>query len=311
MIAILNLLLKYTWKSTLGIKLKYKLKKFNYQFKKVSWSVMIYKTTDNFQDKNWKRSIAFNWFSLKNKSFYKEVSGFADPFLIDNNDKLFLFYEAIVNSKGEIWSAEIVNNKLKSIQKVISESFHLSYPNVFEYQEHCYMIPESSEDKTVRLYKALVFPSKWEVCKILYKDSRLVDTNFLKLENVYYWFTFDLDLNLTRLFYSYSIFSEWIEHKQSPLISNRNAGNFIFEGDQIFRPVQISKKHYGEGVKLMKIVELNEQKFLEEDYIVPFLSSESGYNLDGTHHISVVKSKKETIIAVDGKNNNFYQIINK
>tara|TARA_R110000850_G_scaffold80947_2_gene174031 strand:- start:22522 stop:23451 length:930 start_codon:yes stop_codon:yes gene_type:complete len=309
MAILLNFLLKITWKINLGTRLKYRLKRSSYQFKKVSWSIGLYTTTEDFQFKKWKKSLNFYWFSIKTKHPYTHVSGFADPFLVAQKGKLFLFYEAIVNKKGEIWSAEIIGNKLKEVQSAIIEPFHLSYPNVFEDNGDFYMIPESSEDKTVRLYKSLEFPLKWELKKVLHSGSRFVDTNFLKIENIYYWFTFDLDLNLTRLFYSDTISSEWIEHKGSPIVSNRNAGNFIFSNNEIFRPVQISKRHYGEGVNLLKIVELNKEKYEENQYIVPFLSSEKGFNLDGTHHISTVQFKGKTIIAVDGKNNNFYNVI--
>lgn len=309
MVFIINLLLKATWKYSLGTKLKYRFKKLDYQFKKVSWSIRIYKTSEDFQAKKWQNILTFYWFSKRNKYAYKNIFGFADPFLIFQNDKLFLFYEAIVNNKGEIWSAEIVNNKITNVQKIINETFHLSYPNVFNYKENFYMIPESNEDNTIRLYKCLEFPSKWEYSKTLYQGSRLVDTNFLELENTYYWFTFDLDLGLTRLFYSESFFSEWVEHKQSPMISNRNAGNFIFIENKILRPVQVSAKHYGEGLDLYEIIKLNKETYVEKKYIISFLSSNKGFNLDGTHHISVVKFKGKLIIAVDGKNNNFRKVV--
>jgi calcineurin-like phosphoesterase len=94
------------------------------------------------------------------------------------------------------------------------------------------------------------------------------------------------------------------------MASNRNAGNFIFEQNEFLRPVQIAKNHYGQGVKLMKIIVLNKEVFQEEECINPFLSSKKGYNLDGTHHISLIKFDNKTIIATDGKNNNFYSVVN-
>lgn len=302
--------MKFTWNRAIGEKLKYKLKKLNLDYKKVSWSVMVYTASEDVFKRNWQKLTFLSWFSFKKEVTAKSISGFADPFLIEHSNKLYLFCEAIVNKKGEIWSAQVVDNKLTTIQKALIEPFHMSFPNVFQFEEHFYMIPESSEDNTVRLYKSTEFPSQWELHKILHRGARFVDTNFLNLEGIYYWFTFDLDSNLSRLFYSHSLFSDWIEHNQSPFVSNRNAGNFLFEDEKILRPVQISKNHYGEAVKLMKIVTLNQHKFEEEDYIVPFLSSQKGFSLNGTHHISVVKFKNKSFVAVDGKNNNFYKVIN-
>lgn len=310
MIFIVNILLKCTWNTFLGEKLKYKLKKLNYKYKKVSWSIKVYTTKEMALKKNWQKLVFLSWFSFKNKVIANDISAFADPFIMGYEDKLYLFWEAIVNNKGEIWGAQLIDNQLTSIQSVLDEPFHLSFPNVFEFEGGFYMIPESSQDHTVRVYKSADFPFKWEFYKILYQGGQFVDTNFLKLEEIYYWFTFDLDTKLTRLFYSHSLFSDWIEHPQSLFPSNRNAGNFFFEEEAIIRPVQISKNQYGEGVKLMKIIMLNQEKFEEEDYIVPFLSSKNGFSLNGTHHISVVNFKNKSFVAVDGKNNNFYKVIN-
>ena len=45
-------------------------------------------------------------------------------------------------------------------QIVLDEPFHMSYPYVFKWQEDFYMIPESQEANSVRLYRALDFPTK-------------------------------------------------------------------------------------------------------------------------------------------------------
>lgn len=309
MILILNILLKFTWNKEIGEKLKCQLKKLSFAYKKVSWSIMVYTASEDVFKKNWKKQIFLSWFSVEKEASTKNISGFADPFLITHSDKLYLFCEAIVNQKGEIWCAQVVNTKLTAIQEAVIEPFHLSFPNVFQFEGDFYMIPESSADSSVRVYKETEFPSQWELHKILHQGSRFVDTNFLHVEGVFYWFTFDLDSNLSRLFYSDTLFSDWIEHNQSPFPSNRNAGNFIFEEGLMLRPVQISKNHYGEGVKLMKIVTLNQDKFEEEDYIVPFLSSQKGFSANGTHHISKVRFNNKSFVAVDGKNNNFYSIV--
>ena len=308
MIFILNTVLKFTWNREIGQRLKYKLKKLNFDYKKVSWPIMVYTTSENILKKHWQKMTFLSWFTLKT-TIDKNVLGFADPFLIEHSNKLYLFCEAIVNQKGEIWAAQVIDDKLIAIQEALIEPFHLSFPNVFEFEGGFYMIPESSADGTVRLYKSAEFPSKWELHKMLYRGGRFVDTNFLHIDGILYWFTFDLDSNLSRLFYSDSLFSDWIEHPQSPFSSNRNAGDFLFEEENILRPVQVSKNHYGEGVKLMKIVTLNQDKFEEVDYIVPFLSSLKGFNANGTHHISKTKFNNKFFVAVDGKNNNFYSIV--
>ncbi len=303
---LINLILKITWKNKLGTSLKYKLKKTGYNFKKIGWSINLFATHDPFFKKKWHPLFFLGWFSFGNKS---NSDGFADPFLFVKSKSLFLFCESIVNGKGEIWFGAYSGNKIKSMSCVLSEPFHLSYPNIFEHEHEVYMIPESHEDNSVRLYKCSKFPFQWELDKILFSGNKFVDINFIEFESVFYWFVYDIDIKKTRLFYSDSIFSEWQEHQKGPFESNRNAGDFIKCQNQIFRPVQLSEKAYGEGFKLMKINVLNTEEYIEEEFMNPFLEKSKGFNLDGIHHISLVEFNNRTIIAVDGKNNNFYKIV--
>ena len=70
----------------------------------------------------------------------------ADPFLFVKDDTLYLFYEEQRGNKGKgilkmtstqdlkTWTTDVV---------ILEELFHLSYPNVFEYDGRIYMMPES------------------------------------------------------------------------------------------------------------------------------------------------------------------------
>lgn len=59
---------------------------------------------------------------------------------------------------------------------VLSEDFHLSFPQVFTWKEGIYMIPETSTDNSVRLYRASDFPYKWELTARFPMNIQLVDT---------------------------------------------------------------------------------------------------------------------------------------
>ena len=72
------------------------------------------------------------------------------------DNELYLFYElqhwddpgciAMIKTKDlKVWSKP---------QMVLKEPFHLSFPFVFEDQGVIYMIPESQEDDSIRLYCA-------------------------------------------------------------------------------------------------------------------------------------------------------------
>ena len=87
---------------------------------------------------------------------------FADPMLVEANGKTYLFYEAVLGDKGHIEVAEVKNDcTLGETKIVLQDECHYSYPFVFQYNGVWYMIPESSQDKTIRLYKSVDFPAQW------------------------------------------------------------------------------------------------------------------------------------------------------
>ncbi len=89
----------------------------------------------------------------------------ADPFMMFKNGKYSMFFE-VMNRKtdqGDIGYAESTDGMHWKYRKiVIDETFHLSYPYIFEWNNDYYLIPESHQDLSVRVYKALSFPDKWE-----------------------------------------------------------------------------------------------------------------------------------------------------
>lgn len=304
---ILNFLLRITWASKVGSRIKYRFKKLNFNYDVLGWSIVVYKSEDCFEITLWKKITSlFKSEVIKTNS----ISGVADPFLIHYKKNDYIFFEAINKGKGEIWCGEFNTNVITNIKCVLSLSEHISYPNVFEYEGEMYMLPESSQSNAVRLYKAIFFPVQWiEVC-ILRDNVQFVDTNWIQKEGVFYWFTYDLSIKQSRLFFSDSLLGCWTEHRCSPFIGNRNAGDFIYKDELIVRPVQYSKESYGQGIDLKQVITLTPTDFLERDFKVPFLRNNCGFSLDGIHHISVLTNKDdEEIIAVDGKNNNFYEIV--
>ena len=46
----------------------------------------------------------------------------------------------------------------KEVVEIINEPFHMSFPNVFKFENEFYMMPENSESNQLRLYNAVDFP---------------------------------------------------------------------------------------------------------------------------------------------------------
>ena len=180
----------------------------------------------------------------------------ADPMLVDDGDKTWLFYEAVKGEKGRIEVAEVLDGcRLSEPRVLLEDACHYSYPFVFFSAGNWYMIPESSAAKEVRLYRAVSFPYQWELQTVLLRE-RAVDTTVFAHHGDYWLLTFLSDQGtecVTPRAYTVNDWSEpvlrevpWPEF--DPL-RVRGAGPVFAAGNEILRPAQISQaQRYGDGL---------------------------------------------------------------
>lgn len=115
----------------------------------------------------------------------------ADPFIIEKNDKYYIFIEELIykENKGKISLIEMdKNGNYSPAQVILERNYHLSYPFLFEENDTLYMIPETAENRTIELYKCIEFPEKWEFCTNLMEDVYAVDSTIVKKDNKYWLF---------------------------------------------------------------------------------------------------------------------------
>ena len=201
----------------------------------------------------------------------------ADPFIIERNDRYYVYLEELIYSenKGKIALMEIDNDGNHNTPKIVLEKdYHLSYPFVFEDDNELYMIPETAKNNTIELYKCTEFPDKWEFVKTLKHNVYAVDTTILKKDNKYWMFCNIKEKNGASsfdelyLFYSESLISDrWIPHPQTPIVSDvkssRPAGKIFIENDRMFRPAQNCSNRYGYGMKIKEIITIDEENYEE------------------------------------------------
>lgn len=230
----------------------------------------------------------------------------ADPFVYEKNDNYYIFIEELIykENRGKISVIEIDEKGNYSIPKAIIErDYHLSYPFLFEEGDDLYILPETSENNTIELYKCIEFPLKWELDKVLMSGLNAVDSTILKHNNKYWLFCNVLEnegassLDELFLFYSDSLFNDdWIKHPCNPIVSDvsqaRPAGRIFKENYKLYRPSQDSAKGYGYGMKINEIVELTETSYKEE--IIQSIHPNWTKDLLSTHTIN--HEKKLTVI---------------
>ncbi len=196
----------------------------------------------------------------------------ADPFMILRKGLWYLFFEVLRKDTllGEIGLA--VSNDLvawKYQKIVLRESFHLSYPYVFEWEGSYYMIPETLGAREVRLYKSRDFPGDWHVVRSLIQGPHADPSIFRSGDR---WWMFGCDTPFThqslRLYNAPHLEGPWEEHPASPVIRNdasiaRPAGRVLTFNGRLIRFAQDCSRQYGEQVWAFEITQLNRESYRE------------------------------------------------
>ncbi len=231
----------------------------------------------------------------------------ADPFVVDEGDKSYLFYEELDYStlKGYLKVAEFdeKSGEFTNSKVILKEDYHLSYPNVFKYNGIYYMIPESYENRSVDLYEAVEFPVKWKKIKTLLSDLSAVDATLYFDDNRWWMFVNiapkdGLSMNDELYIYYCKDFltDEWTPHSKNPVVCDvvraRSAGNLIKIGDKLYRPAQDCSGFYGRKVVINEILRLDENEYKER--VAGEIDSSFSDDLVAVHTLN--SSKRFTVI---------------
>ncbi len=264
---------------------------------------------------HWRMAVRVGGKPLYSETNRGDMSGFcfvdsprghyyADPFLISNDGKTWVFFEDFLyrQTRGAISCAEVSSSgRLGPVQRCLERNYHLSYPMVFEHDREIFMIPESAENGTIDLYRATRFPQEWKLERILY-HLEAVDATVWH-ENDYWWFFVTIfeprghDAVLL-LFNAASLTGEWVYHPANPISTDvrtaRGAGAIFRAQGRLFRPSQDCSPRYGYGFALNEIVTLTPEEYRER----PILRVEPSWSkgLIGTHTYSQCGS----VEVVDG-----------
>ena len=244
----------------------------------------------------------------------------ADPFLLEKDGWLHLFYECQIRHRGKGVLRMIRTKDLESWTEpvtVLEEPFHLSFPNVFEDNGRYYMLPETGADGSIRLYSSedLVH---WTLYRVILQDGRqwadstivAKDGKYFLISSVYNSFK---DIRM-HVFVSDSLDGEFRELPCSPVDADsscaRNAGSvFSFEG-LLYRPAQDCSEGYGKNMSIMEITNLSAESYEERPAARLILDKTDGFFRRGGHQFNPVVFRGRTIVALDGKQRN-YNIIDK
>jgi hypothetical protein len=226
----------------------------------------------------------------------------ADPFIYINDGNKIVFAEEIDKlGKGRIVAMEL--SKRSEKQVIIRSDFHMSYPFIFKWNDQIYLMPESSESSTLSIYKANKFPFEWVKEKDLFVGKQLVDATFIFYIDRYWMFacekkyasSFNEELHI---YYSDNPLGTWKQHHLNPVKNDarnsRPAGGMVIHEGNLYRPVQDCSLSYGKCIHWMKVIQLSENEFEEEN--VTSINPTWTRSLSATHTIN----RYENFVVIDG-----------
>jgi len=240
----------------------------------------------------------------KDNNYIKIISPenryYADPHLFKFGSKKYLFFENYDYKKGVI-SCIVIDKDLKVTKPVtvLERPYHLSFPYIFKDDKNIYMVPETSKNGCIELYKATRFPYKWRLFQRLLKGFWISDTVIIERNGIWWLFTnIGNNINNLTILYTYDLNSgTWHGHpyNNSNKICGRMGGGIFEYDNKLIRPVQCSCPRYGYCVILYEIVVLSRTEYKEKELTRKYPNWEK--NLIGTHTFSVC----DDLLVVDAK----------
>lgn len=209
----------------------------------------------------------------------------ADPFLIENDGKTYLFFEDYDYEKGKIAVCEIVEEdgkiSCKDPRVILNEVYHMSFPSVIKVDNSFYMTPERCIAGCLYVYKAERFPDVWSQ-HALVASGRFDDPIIRRIEGGFeIWTTQENKLVVFRSGVLHSDKWEVVRREDKPFM--RSAGHFLSEN---VRPTQDCVPTYGRAIKIL--LGDNPTRSVEPTWYP---------NLTGTHTLNV----SSKYVVVDGR----------
>lgn len=233
----------------------------------------------------------------------------ADPFPWRYNGEDYILYEELPfhTGKGHI-SCIKLNTKLEIISNelILERPYHLSYPFVFEYDGHLYMLPETKQNRTIELYRCQKFPAQWEFFRTLFSSIEAVDATLHEHAGKWWLFVNIVEeggnaYDSLHIYYAASpLADDWSAHPKNPVVRDihraRPAGRIFKQDNAMIRPSQDCSSRYGFAINFNRIDVLT-----ETDYQETFLSNFSPPIGDPQILATHTWNENETIRIIDAE----------
>ncbi|MEO9892803.1 hypothetical protein [Aurantibacter sp.] len=204
----------------------------------------------------------------------------ADPFLFQHKNETYVFFENYPYStkRGKISCGKLKDDKIIDVVDILDLDYHLSYPFVFKENGEIFLMPESSENQRLDIYKCLQFPHTWELHSSAFEGELVADAFFYNDEQNIKWLFLnkgaETTVPLENELHIYKVESgdmlkNLTPHHQNPVLIDsriaRNGGAIFNYNNEVYRPSQCNDQGiYGRALNINKIKKLSLEEYEEE-----------------------------------------------
>ncbi|PSC06117.1 formyl transferase [Alsobacter soli] len=199
----------------------------------------------------------------------------ADPFVVERDGRTHVFCEVFhhADPRGRIGVFTLDRDGVPGPLRIVLERpYHLSYPFVFERDGQVWMIPETYENRSVELYRAVRFPDVWEHEADLCTGVELSDVTIAEHDGRFWMFAAETAGGPTTwdalsLFMADHWRGPWRAHPANPVLidaqAGRPAGQLVRRGKTLLRPAQDSRTGYGSGLSICRVDRLDPEGYAQ------------------------------------------------
>jgi hypothetical protein len=222
------------------------------------------------------QSLGSSWNILPDPGF----RFYADPFPFIHDGRAYVFVEDLDHRTNKAVISVVPfddRGPTGPAEPVLDLPWHLSYPFVFEHEGQIWMIPESSANRTVTLYRADPFPYRWVAEEVLLSDIQAGDATVIWHDGSFWMFTATRDeagswSDTLSIYSAPRLQGPWQPHAANPVLIDqtaaRPAGAMIRRNGRLWRPVQDCRAGYGTGIGLAEVTRLDHGGFAQKVHTV-------------------------------------------
>ncbi len=222
---------------------------------------------------------------------------YADPFVFAHKGRRYLFVEEFIyaSCRGHLSVADWLGDGWSIPRPILEREYHLSWPRVFTHGGEIYMLPETSEARTLELYRAVDFPDKWEIASVLATDLSLADATTITRDGETWMLAAIADGGCTSSWDGLAILRGEGPTEPMRLVSDgaclvdvraaRPAGDIVQVGGEWRRPVQDCALGYGSALGIARIDALSADGYRQT--LLKRLPPDPAWGAIGVHTLNV------------------------